>query len=75
MPLFEFNCRKCKVTFEFLALPGRKDEKPVCPQCGGADVKKMLSSFRMGRSGKNPSAASSGSACGGCTARSCKSCR
>jgi len=49
MPLFEYKCRKCGRTTEFLERgPGRP--RHVCPACGGTDLQKLFSSFSMGRS-------------------------
>jgi putative FmdB family regulatory protein len=39
MPLFDFNCRSCKHSFEALVLK----RAPKCPQCGSEDLEKLLS--------------------------------
>lgn len=42
MPIYEYRCKKCEHSFEFLV---RQSEPPSCPQCGaaGADLEKLLS--------------------------------
>ena len=45
MPLFDFKCRGCGHTFEFLV---RGDAQAACPECKGTDVEKQLSMFSVG---------------------------
>ncbi len=40
MPLFEFECSRCDLTFEELIRAG---EKGACPTCGSSDVRKLVS--------------------------------
>ena len=44
MPIYEFECRKCKETFDAL-LPMGGEGKARCPKCGSKKVTKLLSSF------------------------------
>ncbi|MGD8353914.1 MAG: zinc ribbon domain-containing protein [Pseudomonadota bacterium] len=51
MPLYEFECNKCKHSFDkVLSLKDMDTLKLVCPACGSDDVKKLLSSggIKMG---------------------------
>lgn len=41
MPRFDFECRKCRKTFEHLLPSGASP--PACRHCGSADVTKLLS--------------------------------
>jgi putative FmdB family regulatory protein len=41
MPIFEFLCTDCGATSEVLI--AATDETPSCKNCGGANVKKLLS--------------------------------
>jgi putative FmdB family regulatory protein len=52
MPIFEYACRSCGHRFEALVFGGKV---PPCPECEGADLEKLLSSFAVGG---NPSGAS-----------------
>lgn len=42
MPLYEFECRGCRQSFEKLV---RGHEQPSCPSCGSQDIERLLSSF------------------------------
>lgn len=41
MPLFEYLCKDCGKSSEILLFSS--GEEPVCPNCGGKDLKKLLS--------------------------------
>jgi putative FmdB family regulatory protein len=55
MPLFDFRCRRCSAEFEALVRP---PTVPVCPECGGADLERLLSgfSFSVRSGGLSPAA-------------------
>ena len=40
MPLFDYHCRSCESDFELLI---RGSAVPVCPECGGQDLERLLS--------------------------------
>ncbi|MFC1498532.1 zinc ribbon domain-containing protein [Verrucomicrobiota bacterium] len=44
MPIYEYQCGKCKKSFEHLAR-SMSDPAPKCPKCGAGEVEKQLSSF------------------------------
>ena len=46
MPLFDFVCRNCDHGFEALVRP-QDPEPPSCPNCGGHDLEKQLSTFAV----------------------------
>lgn len=48
MPLFDFHCKECNSDFELLV---RGPTAYVCPECGSANVDKLLS--RMAAPGKS----------------------
>ncbi len=49
MPIYEFQCRVCGHPFEQrFATTDYSDA--TCPQCGAADVQKLLSAFWAGKS-------------------------
>ena len=78
MPIYEYNCKNCDDEFE--ALVFRSDETPLCPNCKGEDVKRLMSacSFKTGGTadtGSSYSAPSGGSSgCAGCTSTNCSTC-
>ncbi len=40
MPIFDFRCKACKQEFETLVRGG---SSVACPECGGAELEKLLS--------------------------------
>lgn len=40
MPLYEFHCKECNYDFELLV---RGSAAYVCPECGNAEVEKLVS--------------------------------
>jgi putative FmdB family regulatory protein len=42
MPIFEYKCRSCSHEFETLVRPHLP--APQCPECGSADLEKLVSS-------------------------------
>jgi putative FmdB family regulatory protein len=65
MPIYEYKCEKCDTNFEILQT---KNEKVVCPGCGGTSLKKMFSVFAKGSS---PEGSVPTSAPGGCCPGTC----
>jgi putative FmdB family regulatory protein len=65
VPVFEYRCQACGHVMEVLER-GRRSEKPVCPQCHGSEMKKLLSGFSVGQSSpSNPAP------CGSCPGNPC----
>lgn len=46
MPIYEFECSKCRAAFEELVRPG---ETAPCPECGSREVKRRWSRLGEGR--------------------------
>ena len=74
MPIFEYECAKCKTHFELL-VSGDTPETIVCPQCASKRVSKLFSCFSVstGKPGIGGSSGTSG-ACSTCTTKDCGSC-
>ena len=69
MPIYEFECRKCEKRFEKLCGMSAGSNGVSCPDCGGTEVRKLISSFyAKGVSG------GSKADCGGCHKSSCAGC-
>ena len=66
MPIYEYECRKCKRRFEHL-LKNARDLPSACPHCGGKDVTKVFSSFSVAMG----QAASAPSGCAACPSAGC----
>ncbi len=66
MPIFEYKCQQCGHVMEVLQ-KSRKATKQTCAECGGTDMKKLLSGFAV-RQGSSSSPAcdscAAGPACG-----------
>ncbi len=45
MPIFEYHCTDCQVTFERLMLQSANSATPACPQCCGENTSKQFSTF------------------------------
>ncbi len=48
MPLYEFICTDCDLTFEDLLRSADDASRVTCPTCGGRRVKKIISTFASG---------------------------
>ncbi len=74
MPIYEFECQKCKADFEELVFSSTKVE---CPECGSKKVKRLLSNFAFSGDGIKSSAAHDTSECGSCNQGpgACGSCK
>jgi len=55
VPIYEYECRKCKERFEVIQRISDDATDLQCPKCGADKVKKVLSGF-FSTSGKSPSA-------------------
>ncbi len=66
MPLYEFACADCSVSFEELVvLSARETTKVVCPKCGSKDIQKRISTFasRVGKTVTPESPCATGGCC------------
>jgi putative FmdB family regulatory protein len=71
MPIYEFECNKCKDKFELLIRS--HSAAAVCPACSSVDLKRLMSAFAFAsKNGSGDIARSSG--CGSCTGGNCSSC-
>lgn len=50
MPIYEYSCKKCESKFELLR-HFSDTAQVTCPECGGVEVVKSLSSFSCGGGG------------------------
>jgi putative FmdB family regulatory protein len=48
MPVYEFSCAACGEHFEIVSSLSERDERAVCPACGGRTVTQVFSGFRVG---------------------------
>jgi len=54
MPIFEYRCSDCGAEVELLLRSAA--EEPVCPQCGGSRLEKLISAVNVmsGRTARPP---------------------
>ncbi len=66
MPIYEYQCKKCKNVFETLVLSADSSDKIVCRKCGSINVTKRMTPFSARSSDKG---ASVGMGSAGCSAK------
>ena len=76
MPIFEYDCPACGVSFEKLVRSGASATKVACPRCSSRKVKKRVSTFAHSVAGGSSTPKSEGAGggascscggnCGGC---------
>lgn len=64
MPLYEYTCKDCGERFEVLQRVGEGAESVLCPECGGHEVAKELSTFAASVSGSGGFTSSAPVGCG-----------
>jgi putative FmdB family regulatory protein len=50
MPVYEYACMDCKKVVNVLVRRVSPDIDPPCPECGGKNVRRLVSSFAFHRS-------------------------
>ncbi len=63
MPLYEYNCEECGTTFEQLVAARDRDNGAVCPDCGSKRIRRLISTFAMGRPTTGAGSSTSGPTC------------
>ena len=80
MPIYEYECGKCKKQFEVITLSLSEKPNTVCPKCKSKITRKLVSkvgkgkygAMRSGGSASTSAPASSG--CSSCSSSNCSSC-
>lgn len=67
MPIFTFECKKCKARFDLL-INVVNNESKVCPKCNSKKIDRIFSSFAVRGTSK------SSSSCSTCSSNKCSSC-
>ena len=78
MPIFEYDCSNCGVSFEKLirSTAGSSATRIACPRCNSRRIRKRMSTFAShshASTGEMPAKSSNGHSCGG-SCGSCKGC-
>jgi putative FmdB family regulatory protein len=59
MPIYEFQCKKCKNEFEVLFRSNDEKLTVLCPACKSKKTQRLMSAFAGGKSGCNSCATTS----------------
>lgn len=49
MPIYEYRCKNCGNTFEYLVGIGRGDDDIICKNCGSREMEKLLSTANFAK--------------------------
>ena len=64
MPIYEYECDQCGVSFEKMVRFSEADQIPACPECAGTATHKKISKVVSLGSSSLAGAGSSSSGCG-----------
>jgi putative FmdB family regulatory protein len=67
MPIYEYECKKCRNAFEVLFRSGDEQTGIACPACNSRRTKRLMSAF----AGKIGNTTGGSAGCGSCAATSC----
>ncbi|MCG6963817.1 MAG: zinc ribbon domain-containing protein [Acidobacteria bacterium] len=67
MPIYEYRCTDCGHVFSRLQKVGATADGVTCPECGGANSERLVSTFASTSPGSQRGASSCGAASGGFT--------
>ena len=74
MPIYDYRCKSCSSTYDIFHKSREVAADVICPSCGSADAKKLMSVPASPNMNGSPVSASSGDSCatpGGCCGGSC----
>jgi len=76
MPIYEYNCPDCDITFELMRPLSEADKDASCPRCHHQSRRIMSPcvSFTRDSIGLTSRVSGSGSSCAGCSSGSCATC-
>jgi len=74
MPVFDYRCSDCGITYDVYHKVKEIPEDVVCPDCGSANYRKLISAASVTIGSKTNSSCSSEASCeadGGCCGGAC----
>ena len=77
MPIYEYRCDDCQVTFEKLRPMSKADAPAPCAECGSSDTSRAISLFAAiskSSNGGTHTVSGTGGGCGSCAGTSCATC-
>jgi putative FmdB family regulatory protein len=45
MPLYEYKCKQCNITFQVLKPVSKRNQNEKCPNCGSNKTERLISPF------------------------------
>jgi putative FmdB family regulatory protein len=66
MPMYEYECKSCRKSFEKLVRSMSERDKTTCPECGSTQVGRKLSAFAVGSEGASAKSSETMPMCGRC---------
>ncbi len=76
MPIYEYTCADCDLTFELMRPFSEADKEASCPRCHNR-ARRIMSPcicFSKNSGGEMSRVSGSGDSCAGCNATSCATC-
>ena len=74
MPIYEYRCDDCDLTFEVLRRKRQADDAITCKRCDSSSTSRAISLFAAQSNGR--ALAGNGGGCAGCTSTGgCSTCR
>ena len=76
MPIYEYTCSDCELTFELMRPISEADKEASCPRCHHQSRRIMSTcvSFTRDSSGLTNAVSGAGSSCAGCGSSNCATC-
>ncbi|NBD34683.1 MAG: zinc ribbon domain-containing protein [Chloroflexi bacterium] len=79
MAIYEYSCETCEAEFQARRAMKDADAPITCPECGGPETRRKLSSFFSPSGGTRASLSKAGSSggsssCASCSSSSCSTC-
>jgi putative FmdB family regulatory protein len=71
MPIFDYHCSECGLTYEIFHKVREKTEDIVCPKCGSTHSKKQMAAPAVSMGGSSSSESGSQNFGGGCASGMC----
>ncbi len=76
MPIYEYTCPDCDITFELMKPFSEADKDASCPRCHN-QARRIMSpcvSFSKNSNGETSRVSGGGNSCAGCSTGSCATC-
>ncbi|MBU1998902.1 MAG: zinc ribbon domain-containing protein [Candidatus Omnitrophota bacterium] len=72
MPIYEYECKKCALKFEYLVRSS--NDEVICPKCKGSKLQRLISSFSFQSKDAGGNITNGSSSCSSCASHNCSNC-